>query len=123
MYTVELLQVNAEVVAFDTTKSQDAIPVTDSENVAVTVNGAFVLAEAGVVSATVGITVSIVNEFTARTLLAFVAMSVTVIVQAAYVPSTNVLKEIVFAQTTAAVVELTHPPLYDIVPTSSEVNV
>lgn len=54
--------------------------------------------------------VLMVNVLTLRTLLAFVAASVTVIVQSEYVPSARVLKVMVFDPDEAEVVALLHDP-------------
>ncbi len=112
----------AEVEPLPTTKSPIVTPVTGSEKVAVTVNAAFVGSGAPVVRTTEGAQVSIVNEDTEMVLLIFVAASVTVIVQAGYVPSARELKVIVLSPTIAPVLALEHPPAYPIVPASFEEN-
>lgn len=66
---------------------------------------------------------SIVNEFTARILLPFVAASVTLTVQFEWTPPARALRVIVFEPTTADVVALEQSPPYVIVPASFVVKV
>ena len=76
----------------------------------------------GVTSASTG-GIAIVNEVTARALLAFPAESVTLTVQLEYVPSARVLKVTVLLSAEAAVAELLQPPAYPMVPASFELKV
>ena len=66
---------------------------------------------------------SMVKEFTDKTLLVLPALSLTVILQFAYVASPKALKVIVLLSAAAAVLELLQFPPYVIVPASSELNV
>lgn len=70
----------------------------------------FALADGAVIVGAEGVVVSIVNDVTARILLALLDESVTVIVQLEYVPSVRALKVIVLAPNVAEVVALVHDP-------------
>ena len=67
--------------------------------------------------------IAIVNEVTARALLAFPAESVTLTVQLEYVPSARVLKVTVLLSASAEVSELLQPPAYEMVPIWFELKV
>ena len=76
-----------------------------------------------VASLNVGAVVSMVKEFTDRALLAFPALSVTVMVQSLYISSLRALKVIVLLLAEDELSELLQLPPYVIVPASFELKV